>query len=54
VFSTGGVDKWLDLIEGKKSEEILSMLLKELKSGGSQGPDTFEGRGEGEEVPKYD
>nr|CAB3267300.1 translin-associated factor X-interacting protein 1 [Phallusia mammillata] len=48
-----GPDHWAEVTSGKRSQQILEALLKEFKSGGSQGPDTFEGKGTGDDVPKF-
>nr|XP_039253513.1 translin-associated factor X-interacting protein 1-like [Styela clava] len=49
----GGQERWYDLYHGKRSAEILDSLVSELKAGHDKGPETFEGEGLGEEVPKY-
>lgn len=52
-FILGGPDNWSQLTTGKTSEQILELLLTEFKARGPQGPEEFEGKGLGEDVPKY-
>ncbi|KAK6185214.1 hypothetical protein SNE40_007497 [Patella caerulea] len=55
-YINGGINKWKDLSDGKRSDEMLEVLLNEMGQGGiveSNGADHFEGRGTGDDVPIY-
>ncbi|XP_077993673.1 translin-associated factor X-interacting protein 1-like [Glandiceps talaboti] len=49
----GGDDRWKELSNGKTSDELVDVLLAEIVGGDLSGSDLFEGRGLGEDVPKY-
>ncbi|CAK8688954.1 unnamed protein product [Clavelina lepadiformis] len=48
-----GPDHWHETTSGKRSAEILEALLNEFQSGGALGPDSLDGRGTGDDVPKF-
>ncbi|XP_071958609.1 translin-associated factor X-interacting protein 1-like [Antedon mediterranea] len=49
---SGGEDKWQDLSKDKTSNERVEVLLQ-IISGAAAAEDFYEGRGTGEDVPKY-
>ena len=52
----GGITRWNQLSDGKKSNDLVDVVLEELSGGGGKGgrpSQYFDGRGNGEEVPKY-
>ncbi|ESO91005.1 hypothetical protein LOTGIDRAFT_191501 [Lottia gigantea] len=55
-YINGGINKWNELSDGKRSSEMLEILLSEMGQGGivdSTGADYFDGQGTGAEVPVY-
>lgn len=52
----GGIVRWKELSEGKRSNELVDVLLTEIQSGGfadTAGADYFDPQGTGPEVPVY-
>ncbi|XP_005105955.1 translin-associated factor X-interacting protein 1 [Aplysia californica] len=52
----GGIVRWKEISAGKRSDELVDVLLNEIQSGGivdTVGADYFDGQGEGPEVPVY-
>lgn len=52
----GGITRWKEISEGKRSDELVDVLLTEIQSGGivdTAGGDYFDGQGTGEAVPVY-
>ncbi|GFN79179.1 translin-associated factor x-interacting protein 1 [Plakobranchus ocellatus] len=52
----GGIMRWKELSEGKRSNELVDVLLSEIQSGGfadTAGADYFDPQGTGPEVPVY-
>ncbi|BFZ19882.1 hypothetical protein BsWGS_22921 [Bradybaena similaris] len=55
-FVQGGIVRWKELSEGKRSNELVDVLLSEIQSGGfvdTVGADYFEPQGTGPEVPEF-
>ncbi|XP_070537284.1 translin-associated factor X-interacting protein 1-like [Ptychodera flava] len=49
----GGEERWKKLSENKNSDQLVDVLLAEIVGGDLSGADLIEGRGRGEDVPKY-
>ncbi|CAG5134361.1 unnamed protein product [Candidula unifasciata] len=55
-FVQGGIVRWKELSEGKRSNELVDVLLSEIQSGGfvdTVGADYFDPQGTGPEVAEY-
>ncbi|KAK3586266.1 hypothetical protein CHS0354_006958 [Potamilus streckersoni] len=56
-FVKGGIGRWKELSDGKRSNELVDILLSEMASGeivdNSSGAEYFEGQGTGPSIPKY-
>ncbi|XP_048254732.1 translin-associated factor X-interacting protein 1-like [Haliotis rufescens] len=52
----GGLARWKEMAEGKRSNELVDVLLTEIGSGGlvdSAGADFFDSKGSGADIPAY-
>nr|XP_015224003.1 PREDICTED: translin-associated factor X-interacting protein 1 [Lepisosteus oculatus] len=50
---SGGSERWAQLTEGQSSDQLVDILLEELRGGPAKEKDFFDGLGTGEDVPVY-
>ncbi|MBN3317873.1 TXIP1 protein, partial [Atractosteus spatula] len=50
---SGGSGRWAQLTEGQSSDQLVDILLEELREGPAKEKDFFDGLGTGEDVPVY-